>query len=171
MTALIRNDLRDLPGSSTVVRVPSQLDKKLQRILLDTVMKLGNQARVAEQLGVDQANVSRWLAGRQGMDVGQCLRLAKLTQHRAADIMLWANHNPCDYLESGNLPPLSTEAQDVANRVRLLEWERKRSEVPQHVRPMLDKAVDSVITSWLQACESEGKHRSEEDRQRSRRKS
>lgn len=131
--------------------MPGQLDKQLQRILLDTVVKLGNQAKVAEELGVDQATVSRWLAGRQGMDVGQCLRLAKLTQQRAADIMIWANHNPDDYLDSGNLPPLSADAQEIAERVQILNWERKRNSIPEHLRPMLDTAVDSVLTSYQEA--------------------
>jgi transcriptional regulator with XRE-family HTH domain len=122
-------------------------------VLLEAVVRLGNQAEVSKELRVDQATVSRWLSGKQGMDVGACLRLAKLTQTKASDILRWANHDPDEYLQSGNLPPLSSDALAVDQRVRILGWERKRNLLPTSVRPIVDSAVDAVLNSYLRVAE------------------
>lgn len=133
-------------------KVPKKLSEELQRALLDAVVSLGNQARVAEHLQVDQATVSRWIAGRQGMDIGQCLLFAKLTQTPLVDVMRWANHDPEKYLESSALAPLSADAQSIADRARMMEWERRRRSIPERVRPYLDRAVKALITSYEDAC-------------------
>jgi transcriptional regulator with XRE-family HTH domain len=133
--------------------VPRHLEQPLKKLLYETVLSLGNQARFAETIGVNQATVSRWISGEQGMDLGACLRLAKLTRHPLPDILLWANHNPEDYLDSDQLPPLSADAQSIADRARLLLWERRRKSVAVEIRPFLDNAVEAVIGSFQEATD------------------
>jgi DNA-binding transcriptional regulator YdaS (Cro superfamily) len=155
--------LRYAAQSVTLGHVPRQLSKELQRLLLDTVVSLGNQARVAEHLGVDQATVSRWISGRQGMDIGQCLRLAKLTHQSAAELLRWANHDPNEYLEAGRLPPLAADASMIDERIRILDWEKKRRALPDHIKPMVDQAIDALLKSYQEACAA-SKPREQADR-------
>lgn len=135
----------------TLGTVPRHLDQALKKLLYETVLNLGTQAAVANSLRVDQATVSRWLAGSQGMDIGQVLRLAKLTNRPVADILRWSGHDPEEYLESGSLPSLSTSAQSIADRARLLLWERRRLAIPIEMRPMVDNAIEAILTNFEDA--------------------
>lgn len=133
--------------------VARKLERDLRRVLLETVSELGTQAKVAEELGVDQATVSRWVSGSQGMEIGQCLLFAKMTNTPLADVMRWAHHDPDRYLESSALPPLSAESQSIADRVRVLGWERTRRTIPEKFRPLVDRVIDTVLSSYTEACD------------------
>lgn len=142
-----------MPQSVTLPGVPRHLDEELRKVLLNAILELGNQAALAQNLGVDQATVSRWIAGRQGMDPGQCLIIARLTHSPIEDILRWAHHDPSRYLDSPTLPQLRPDSMAIADRSRLTDWESRRSSLPEKIRPAVDKAVRAVLESYQEAYE------------------
>lgn len=147
---VLRKLLRIRPQCLTLVPAQMPLAPELKELLFRTQLSLGNQTKLADSLGVNPATISRWLSDAQGIDVGACLQIAKLTRADPAKVLRWAGHDPDRYL-SGSLV-LSPEADEIMDRARLLEWERLRRQIPERFRPAADRTVQTLLDTYRDAC-------------------
>lgn len=85
----------------------------------------GNQAELARRLGRSETTVSRWVAGRNGIDYESCLRLAKITGLPARNVVEIAGLDP-NLLPPGEgmdspgraLTPLQADIQQRTVRIQ-----------------------------------------------------
>ena len=105
----------------------------------------GNQALLAQALGVTRATVSRWALGQTVPDAESCLRLAKLTGRTAAAVFRAAGLDP------GLLPgePAETLAEtELAAHVR--QWARSLAVLPERERGIALRVVTATVKSLTQ---------------------
>ena len=129
------------------------LHSDLRRALHEAMLSLGSQAKLAEALGADQATVSRWLAGRQGMEVGYALKFAILSGIDAATVLRWAGFDPHDYLPSKLV--MSPEASEIESRRRVLDWHKRRLRIAEPLRESADRSISDLLDVYIAACQQQ----------------
>lgn len=116
----------------------------------------GNQAELARRLGVSESTVSRWIAGKSGLDYESCLRLARITGLSAWEVAEIAGLDP-QLLPPGSgvpqRPPTPLE-DDVRRRTARIQAMLEATEglpepyVETYIRTILDHA-ETQIVDWL----------------------
>lgn len=119
------------------------MHSELIQALFEALNALGNQAKLAEAIGASQGTVSRWLRNTHGMEVGYCLKFAKITGRDPAQVLRWAGHDPADYLPTTLV--LSEEAAEIQARVQLLAWHKRRQQLPPELQPIADVMIIGIL--------------------------
>jgi transcriptional regulator with XRE-family HTH domain len=105
----------------------------------------GNQAVLAQALGVTRATVSRWALGQTVPDAESCLRLAKLTGRTAAEVFRAAGLDP-DLLPGERADALAQT--ELASHVR--RWARALASLPERERAIALRVVTATVNSLTQ---------------------
>lgn len=109
----------------------------------------GNQAELARQLGRSETTVSRWVAGRNGIDYESALRIARITRIPAETVIAAAGLDP-SLLPSSSPPDLSPMERDLLARIKRVEALVDASDglpddfVGVYVAKQLDKTEDEI---------------------------